>query len=36
MYHYVGLRVTKTFSNSDELTFKYYLGGPAIYFTAAF
>jgi hypothetical protein len=36
MYHYVGLRVTKTFSNSDELTFKYYLGGPAVYFTAAF
>ena len=36
MYHYVGLRITKTFSNSDELTFKYYLGGPAIYFTAAF
>ena len=36
MYHYVGLRVTKTFSNSDELTFKYYIQGPAIYFTAAF
>ena len=36
MYHYVGLRITKTFSNSDELTFKYYIGGPAIYLSAAF
>jgi len=36
MYHYVGLRITKTFDNSDQLTFKYYIQGPAIYFTAAF
>lgn len=35
-YHYVGVKVTKTFSNGGELEYKYYVGGPSLYLTAAF
>lgn len=33
-YHFIGASVTKTFSNSDKLTFKYVIQGPALYLRA--